>query len=85
MMQRLLLALIEWYRRYLSPMKRPTCRFLPTCSEYAQEAIAVHGAWRGTILAVLRLLRCQPFCRAGYDPVPAPRGSRACEAEKVRL
>ncbi|HKA86281.1 MAG TPA: membrane protein insertion efficiency factor YidD [Haliangiales bacterium] len=69
-MRRLLLALIGFYRRWLSPLKRtPSCRFLPTCSEYAREAIEVHGAWRGTAAALLRLLRCHPFCRGGFDPV----------------
>lgn len=69
-MKRVLLALVRFYQRWLSPLKRqPTCRFLPTCSEYAVEAIQVHGAFRGTLAAVRRLLRCHPFCRGGLDPV----------------
>jgi len=69
-MKRVLLALVRFYQRWLSPLKRqPTCRFLPTCSEYAAEAIQVHGAFRGTLAAVRRLLRCHPFCRGGLDPV----------------
>jgi putative membrane protein insertion efficiency factor len=59
------------YKRWISPWLPPACRFHPTCSEYASEAIAVHGVWRGTGLALWRLLRCQPFSRGGFDPVPA--------------
>ena len=69
-MSRLLIGLIGLYRRFISPLKRPCCRFTPTCSEYAIEAIRVHGALKGTVLAVWRILRCNPFCRGGYDPVP---------------
>jgi uncharacterized protein len=70
MFSRVLLALVAFYRRYLSPLKgRPTCRFLPTCSEYAHDAIVTHGAWRGGALALGRLLRCHPFCAGGLDPV----------------
>jgi putative membrane protein insertion efficiency factor len=73
MFARVLLALVALYRRYLSPLKgRPTCRFLPTCSEYAQDAIATHGAWRGGVMAAGRILRCHPFCPGGLDPV-SPR------------
>jgi hypothetical protein len=69
-MRRILLALIGFYRRWLSPLKRmPSCRFLPTCSEYAREAIEVHGALRGGVAALGRLCRCHPFCRGGFDPV----------------
>lgn len=69
-MRRLMLALVAFYQRWLSPLKgRPTCRFLPSCSEYATEAIEVHGPWRGGAKTLWRLMRCQPLCRGGYDPV----------------
>ncbi|GHV12403.1 putative membrane protein insertion efficiency factor [Clostridia bacterium] len=64
------LALIDFYRRNVSPLKPPCCRFVPTCSAYAREAILRHGAIRGMILASYRLLRCNPLCKSGYDPVP---------------
>ena len=68
-MKRLLLFLLSLYRRWLSPLKgRPTCRFLPSCSEYAAEAIVKHGAWRGGAKTMWRLVRCQPLCRGGFDP-----------------
>ena len=65
---------LRFYRRFLSPLKPPMCRFSPTCSQYAIEAIEVHGLVRGVGLATWRILRCQPFARAGYDPVPPHRG-----------
>jgi putative membrane protein insertion efficiency factor len=63
-------APIRFYRRYISPLKPRMCRFSPTCSQYAIEALEQHGLWRGGCLAVWRLLRCQPFARGGFDPVP---------------
>ena len=72
-MKRLLLALIRFYRRNISPMTPPACRFIPTCSEYAQEAIEKYGPARGSLLAARRLAKCQPFHRQKsieYDPVP---------------
>ncbi|MEZ6017043.1 MAG: membrane protein insertion efficiency factor YidD [Planctomycetota bacterium] len=63
-------APIAFYRRFLSPLKPPTCRFSPTCSAYAHEAILRHGVLRGGALSTWRILRCQPFARGGYDPVP---------------
>ena len=72
-MKRLLLWLIRWYRSDISPNTPPSCRFLPTCSAYALEAVEVHGALKGGALAVWRILRCHPFHRDKnfiYDPVP---------------
>ena len=69
---RILTAAIVAYRRYVSPALPARCRFYPSCSAYAQEAIARHGALRGLGLAVRRLLRCHPFHPGGYDPVPDP-------------
>ncbi len=63
-------AMIHFYRRYLSPLKPPTCRFYPTCSEYAEQAVIKYGAAKGLYLAVRRILRCHPFHEGGYDPVP---------------
>ncbi|MBR1758979.1 MAG: membrane protein insertion efficiency factor YidD [Lachnospiraceae bacterium] len=70
-MKKLLIAPIKFYRKYLSPLKgRSTCRFCPTCSEYAIIAIEKHGPVKGSGLAIWRILRCNPFCKGGYDPVP---------------
>jgi putative membrane protein insertion efficiency factor len=69
-MKRFLLAVIRFYRRRLSPLTRPSCRFIPSCSQYALEAIERHGAGWGTWLALKRVLRCNPFSKGGYDPVP---------------
>ncbi|TVX92768.1 membrane protein insertion efficiency factor YidD [Paenibacillus agilis] len=63
-------APIHFYRRFLSPLKPPSCRFYPTCSQYALEAIDVHGAAKGSWLAMKRIACCHPFHRGGYDPVP---------------
>lgn len=65
-----MVALIQFYRRAISPMFAPRCRFQPTCSAYALEAVQRHGPWRGGRLAVLRILRCHPLCPGGWDPVP---------------
>lgn len=69
-MARMLLGVIRFYRRFLSPLTPPSCRFTPTCSAYAEEAVRTHGAGRGGWLALRRLLRCHPFGGSGYDPVP---------------
>jgi putative membrane protein insertion efficiency factor len=73
---RLLLALITGYRRFISPLIPPRCRFAPSCSAYALQAVAEHGAARGAWLAVRRVGRCHPFNPGGYDPVPPRRASR---------
>lgn len=65
-----LLALIGAYRRWISPLLGPRCRFIPSCSAYGLEAISRHGPWRGGWLTLLRLLRCHPFTPCGCDPVP---------------
>ena len=69
-MSRVLVLLLAGYRRWISPMMAPHCRFTPSCSAYAIEAITVHGALRGSWLAARRLVKCQPFFTGGYDPVP---------------
>ncbi|MET0197783.1 MAG: membrane protein insertion efficiency factor YidD [Rhodococcus fascians] len=71
---RTLVFLIELYRNYVSPLRLPTCRFTPTCSEYAVDALKTHGAIKGLILACARLLKCAPWHSGGWDPVPE-RGS----------
>ena len=65
-----IIGLIRFYQRFISPLLGPRCRFSPSCSTYAVEALSVHGLWRGTWLAVWRLLRCHPLSAGGYDPVP---------------
>ena len=70
MMRRLFLAIIRFYQRHISPGLPPCCKYLPTCSQYAVEAIEKYGALKGGLLALWRILRCNPFSRGGYDPVP---------------
>jgi putative membrane protein insertion efficiency factor len=65
-----MIAAIRFYRKGISPLKPPVCRFTPTCSQYGLEAVERYGAARGGWLLVKRLARCQPFCKGGYDPVP---------------
>jgi putative membrane protein insertion efficiency factor len=69
-MKKLFLALIRFYRRSVSPARPPCCRFYPTCSAYAYEAIEKYGAFKGGYLALRRLLKCHPLHKGGYDPVP---------------
>lgn len=73
---RALIALVSFYRRAISPLLPPHCRYEPSCSAYAIEAIRVHGAGRGLILAARRIGRCHPWGGTGMDPVP-PRGARS--------
>lgn len=70
-MKNILLAMIRYYQRCISPYKGgASCKYIPTCSEYAKEAIVIHGAFKGTMLAIWRVMRCNPFSKGGYDPVP---------------
>jgi putative membrane protein insertion efficiency factor len=70
MLKRPLLGAIRFYQRGVSPLLPPACRFYPSCSEYALQAVERYGTPRGGWLAVRRLLRCHPLCKGGYDPVP---------------
>ncbi len=69
-MKAILLFLIKFYRKYISPGFPPTCRFSPTCSAYALESVTKYGAIKGSYLSVRRILKCHPFHKGGYDPVP---------------
>ena len=69
-MKEILIFLIKLYRKYISPLKRTKCPYIPTCSEYGLEAIEKYGAIKGGMLAAWRIIRCNPFSSGGYDPVP---------------
>jgi putative membrane protein insertion efficiency factor len=76
--------LIQLYRHTVSPLRLPTCRFTPTCSQYAVEALSEYGLLRGGWLAMVRLLKCGPWHRGGWDPIPERRsGSHAAAAEDL--
>ncbi|MFT4196434.1 MAG: membrane protein insertion efficiency factor YidD [Pseudoxanthomonas sp.] len=83
MFGRLLIVLLRGYKRFLSPLLGPRCRFSPSCSEYAMDAIGLHGVVRGSWLALRRIGRCHPFHPGGYDPVPGapptpPHSQESC-------
>lgn len=70
-MKKIIISMIKFYRKYLSPLKRgATCRFTPTCSMYALQAVEKYGALKGSYLAVKRILKCHPFHEGGFDPLP---------------
>lgn len=69
-MRRVFIGCIRLYQRFLSPLLGQHCRFYPSCSQYAVEAIETHGVLKGVALGMWRILRCQPFCKGGHDPVP---------------
>ena len=73
---RMVIAVIQTYRHMISPLRLPTCRFMPTCSQYAVEALTEHGLVRGGWLSIVRLVKCGPWHRGGWDPVP----ERSCTA-----
>ena len=72
-MKTLLRSLLRGYQRWISPALPPACRYVPSCSHYALEAVELHGALRGSVLSAWRVLRCHPFVPGGYDPVPRPK------------
>ena len=69
-MKNILIAMIRFYQKFLSPLKHTRCPYTPTCSQYGLEAIQKEGAFKGSLLACWRILRCNPFSKGGYDPVP---------------
>ncbi|SFS37405.1 membrane protein insertion efficiency factor YidD [Marininema halotolerans] len=69
-MKRLVLGLIRFYQYFLSPLKPPSCRFAPTCSQYGWVAVSRYGVWKGGWMTIKRILKCHPFHPGGYDPVP---------------
>lgn len=79
---RVLILPIRGYQRFISPLFPPVCRFYPSCSAYAVEALRVHGALYGLWLGIRRIARCHPFNPGGLDPVPPPRGRRSVESEE---
>lgn len=76
-MKKFIIAAIRFYQRHISVHLPPMCKYYPTCSRYAVEAIEIHGAFKGSIMAVLRLLRCNPLFVGGYDPVPPKKVKNA--------
>jgi uncharacterized protein len=80
---RILLLVVHVYRKVISPLLPPSCRFYPSCSAYAVEALRTHGAFRGGWLTLRRLLRCGPWHPGGLDPVPPPRGAAGGPADSV--
>ncbi len=76
-MSRVLIFLVQWYQRCISPLSGRVCRFIPTCSEYAIGAIRTHGPLKGSLLAAWRIVRCNPWGKYGFDPVPPKDDWRA--------
>ncbi len=75
-MKKLLIAGIRFYQKYISPMKGTKCPYVPSCSQYGLEAIERFGAFKGSLLTVWRILRCNPFSKGGYDPVPEKKNEK---------
>jgi putative membrane protein insertion efficiency factor len=84
-MKSLALGLLRLYKRWLSPSFPPSCRYVPTCSEYAMEAVERYGAWHGGALAAWRVLRCHPFARGGLDPVVKDAVRNPTHSHKTRM
>lgn len=76
-MKKIFISLIKFYQRFISPLLgKNKCKFHPTCSQYALEAIQIHGAFKGSFMGMWRILRCNPFSKGGYDPVPEKKHKR---------
>lgn len=73
MIKKILIAIIKGYQKYISPMRVYKCPYYPTCSSYGLEAVETYGALKGGLMALWRILRCNPFSKGGYDPVPEPK------------
>ncbi|HJD61967.1 MAG TPA: membrane protein insertion efficiency factor YidD [Rickettsia endosymbiont of Columbicola hoogstraali] len=82
-MTSILLLLLKFYQYFISPMLGNNCRFYPTCSEYAKDAITSHGNIKGLWLAVKRIIKCQPLCDGGYDPVPISIKNSKISSKKI--
>ncbi len=83
MFRTLLMAIIRLYQIIISPFLPPACRYYPSCSQYALEALKVHGITRGTLLTIKRLFRCQPWGGSGFDPVPTKCDKISCKTQKT--
>jgi putative membrane protein insertion efficiency factor len=68
-MKKIIILFIKFYKKFISPLTRPSCRFYPSCSQYALEAVEKYGAFKGSFLGIKRILKCHPFNKGGYDPV----------------
>jgi hypothetical protein len=79
-----LVAAVKFYRLCISPWFPPCCRFEPSCSNYAKDALLEHGLFKGLYLSFLRIIRCHPFCKGGYDPVPPRKAPKASKLNKIR-
>ena len=79
---RMLIGCIRFYQAAVSPYLPDCCRFTPTCSHYGVEALRVHGFWKGGLLTCWRVLRCQPFCRGGFDPVPSAKSKKSVRSDE---
>jgi hypothetical protein len=82
-MKRMLQAILRGYQRWISPALPPSCRYTPTCSQYALEALEQRGVLAGLGLVAWRILRCHPFVKGGYDPVPPPKHKILCQDHKT--
>lgn len=80
-MKKMMIALVRFYQKYISPLSPPSCRYVPSCSHYAIEAIEIHGPIKGGYLAIKRILKCNPWGGMGYDPVPEKKGCPHCKED----